>query len=209
MSFIARWCYRHRFAVIAAWVLTLLALTVFARVVKADYNNSFSLPGTGSTAAQQLLASTAPAQPGDSDKIVWRVGTGTVRDAAVMTRMTAELTRIATFPEVASVISPYGPRGTAQVSRDGRTAYAVVNFTKQSGNLAPADVTRVINAAQAAREPGLDVQLGGQAFEKKPPLSLGTVVGVLAAAIVAARVAAPGRRRVMPHSRTMDITESV
>jgi RND superfamily putative drug exporter len=42
----------------------------------------------------------------------------------------------------------------------------------------------VINAAQAAREPGLDVQLGGQAFEKKPPLSLGTVVGVLAAAIV-------------------------
>ncbi len=184
MSFIARWCFRHRFAVIAAWVLALIALTALAQAVKAEYNNSFSLPGTGSTTAQQLLASTVPAQSGDSDTIVWHVGTGTVRDPAVKTRMSAALTRIATFPEVASVISPYGPAGTAQVSRDDRTAYAVVNFTKQSGDLAPADVTRVIDAAQAAREPGLDTSLGGQAIEKFPPLSLGTVVGVAAAAIV-------------------------
>jgi RND superfamily putative drug exporter len=173
-------------AVIAAWVLALIALTALAQAVKAEYSDSFSLPGTGSTTAQQLLASTVPAQSGDSDTIVWHVATGTVRDPAVMERMSAALTRIATFPEVASVISPYGPGRTAQVSRDDRTAYAVVNFTKQSFDLAPADVVRVIDAAQAAREPGLDVQLGGQAIEsaKQPPLSLGTVVGVLAAAIV-------------------------
>src|ERR1700733_12943975 len=162
MSVIARWCFRHRFAVIAALVLALIALTALAQAVKSEYNNSFSLPGTGSTAAQQLLASTVPAQSGDSDTIVWRVGTGTVRDPAVMTRMSAALTRIATFPEVASVISPYGPGGTAQISRDDRTAYADVNFTNQSGDLARADVDRVIDAAQAAREPGLNVQLGGQ-----------------------------------------------
>ena len=184
MSVIARWCFRHRFAVIAAWVLALIALTALAQAVKAEYNNSFSLPGTGSTTAQQLLGSTVPAQSGDSDTIVWHVGTGTVSDPAVMTRMSAALTRIATFPEVASVISPYGPGGTAQVSRDDLTAYAVVNFTKQSGELARADVVRVIDAAQAAREPGLDVQLGGPAIEKQPSPGLGTVVGVLAAAIV-------------------------
>jgi RND superfamily putative drug exporter len=184
MSFIARWCFRHRLAVIAAWVLALIALTALAQAVKAEYNNTFSLPGTGSTTAQQLLASTVPARPGDSDTIVWHVSTRTVRDPAVMTRMSAALTRIATFPEVASVISPYGPAGTAQISQNDRTAYAVVNFTKQSGDLARADVDRVIDAAQAAREPGLDVQLGGQAIEKFPPLSLGTVVGVAAAAIV-------------------------
>ena len=184
MSFIARWCFRHRFAVIAAWVLVLIALTTLAQAVKAEYDNSFSLPGTGSTTAQQLLASTVPAQPGDSDRIVWHVGTGTVRDPAVMTRMSAALSRVATFPEVASVISPYGPGGTAQISQDDRTAYAVVNFTKQSGDLAKADVGRVISAAQAAREPGLDVQLGGQAIEKQPSPGLDTVVGVLAAAIV-------------------------
>lgn len=186
MSVIARWCFRHRLAVIAAWVLALIALTALAQAVKAEYSDSFSLPGTGSTTAQQLLASTVPAQSGDSDTIVWHVSTGTVRDPAVMTRMSAALTRITAFPEVASVISPYGPGGTAQISRDDRTAYAVVTFTKQSFDLATADVVRVIDAAQAAREPGLDVQLGGQAIEsaKQPPLSLGTVVGALAAAIV-------------------------
>ena len=44
----------------------------------------------------------------------------------------------------------------------------IPNFTKQSGDLDPADVARVISTAQAAREPGLDVQLGGQAIEKLP-----------------------------------------
>ncbi len=79
MSLIARWCFRHRFAVIAAWVLALIALTALAHAVKAEYDNSFELPGTGSTTAQQLLAGTVPAQSGDSDTIVWHVGTGTRR----------------------------------------------------------------------------------------------------------------------------------
>jgi RND superfamily putative drug exporter len=82
------------------------------------------------------------------------------------------------------VVSPYGPRGTAQISRDGRTAYATVDFAKQAGNLAKADITRVVDAAEAARAPGLNVQLGGQAIEQTEQTSLGvsSTVGVLAAA---------------------------
>ena len=38
------------------------------------------------------------------------------------------LRQVATMPEVAAVVGPYGPRGAAQVSRDGRTAYATVDF---------------------------------------------------------------------------------
>ena len=135
MSAIARWCFRHRFAVIAAWVLMLVGLGALAQAVKSDYNNSFSLPGTGSTTAQQLLAKAIPAQAGDSDTIVWQVSHGTVRDATVTTRMSGALKQIATMPEVAAVISPYGPHRAAQISRDGRTAYATVDFSKQANNL--------------------------------------------------------------------------
>ena len=60
MSAIARWCFRHRFAVIAAWVLVLVGLGTLSQAVKSDYNNSFSLPGTGSTTAQQLLSQGHP-----------------------------------------------------------------------------------------------------------------------------------------------------
>ncbi len=186
MSAIARWCFRHRFAVIAAWVLVLVGLGALSQAVKSDFNNSFSLPGTGSTTAQQLLAKAIPARAGDSDTIVWQVSNGTVRDATVTTRMSNVLTQIATMPEVAAVVSPYGPHGGAQISRDGRTAYATIDFAKQANNLAKADITRVIDTAEAARAPGLSVQLGGQAIEQTEQTSLGvsSTVGVLAAAVV-------------------------
>jgi putative drug exporter of the RND superfamily len=186
MSAIARWCFRHRFAVIAAWVLVLVGLGALSQAVKSDYNNSFSLPGTGSTTAQQLLAKAIPAQAGDSDTIVWQVSHGTARDPAVMARMSGVLRQIAAMPEVAAVVSPYGPRGAAQISRDGRTAYATVNFAKQADNLAKADITRVVDAARAARAPGLNVQAGGQAIEQtgQTPLGVSSTVGVLAAAVV-------------------------
>src|SRR6516165_11184625 len=129
MSVIARWCYHHRFAVIGTWVIVLIGLGALSQAVKSDYNNSFSLPGTDSATAQQLLAKAVPAQAGDSDRIVWQVSKGTVRDAAVTARLSAVLQRISAMPEVAAVASPYGPNGAAQISRDGRTAYATVNFT--------------------------------------------------------------------------------
>jgi len=186
MSAVARWCFRHRFVVIAAWVIVLIGLSVLSQAVKSNYDNSFSLPNTDSTTAQQLLAKAVPAQAGDSDTIVWQVSNGTVRDPAVEARMTGVLQRVATMPEVAAVASPYGARGALQISKDGRIAYATVNFTKQADELDKADITRVINAAEAARQPGLNVQLGGNAIgnTEQTSLSSSSVIGVAAAAVV-------------------------
>ena len=186
MSAIARWCFRHRLVVIAAWVVVLTGLAALSQAVKSNYDNSFSLPGTGSAMAQQLLAKAVPAQAGDSDMIVWQVSTGTVRDRAVVARMTGALHRIATMPEVAAVVSPYGPHGARQISRDSRIAYATVNFTRQADSLANADITRVIDTAEAARAPWLNVQLDGAAIgnAEQPPLGFSSMVGLLAAAVV-------------------------
>jgi len=186
MSAIARWCFRHRLVVIAAWVIGLTGLAALGQAVKSNYDNSFSLPGTGSAMAQHLLARAVPAQAGDSDTIVWQVSTGTVRDRAVVARMTGVLHRIATMPEVAAVVSPYGPRGAGQISRDGRIAFATVNFTRQADSLANADITRVINTAEAARAPWLNVQLSGDAIgnAEQPPLGFSSMIGLLAAAVV-------------------------
>lgn len=186
MSVLARWCYQHRLTMILAWIGVLAGLAVMSQVVKTSYDNSFTLPGTGSGSAQQLLQRSAPAQAGDSDTIVWQVSHGSVRDPAIERRMSAVLARVSRLPEVAAVTSPYLPRDGAQISPDGRTAYATVNFTQAAGNLDKADVDQVIAAASAARAPGLAVELGGQAIENtdQAPLSSASAIGVVAAAVI-------------------------
>src|SRR5260370_23550641 len=116
-----------------------------------------------------------PAGAGASDTIGWKVSNGTVREAVVTTRMAGVLRQIAALPEVAAVTSPYGPHGAAQISHDGRIAYATVYFTGQADNLVKADVTRVISTAEAAPSPGLDVQLGGHAIESAQQTPVGVI----------------------------------
>ncbi|WP_377273676.1 MMPL family transporter [Peterkaempfera sp. SMS 1(5)a] len=186
MSALARWCYQHRFIVITAWVGLLIALAVMSQTVKTTYDNSLTLPGTGSGSAQELLQRSAPAQAGDSDQIVWHVSDGNATDPAVEQRMSAMLAQVSHLPEVASVASPYQPGGKVQVSADGRTAYATVTFTDQADNLDHADINQVIAAATAAREPGLAVELGGKAIAgaEETPASDTSLIGIVAAAVI-------------------------
>jgi len=103
MSALARWCYQHRLVVIAIWIGLLVGLAGMSQAIKTTYDNSFTLPGTGSGSAQALLQRSAPDQAGDSDTIVWHVTHGTVRDPAVEARMSAVLARVSRVPEVAVV----------------------------------------------------------------------------------------------------------
>jgi RND superfamily putative drug exporter len=186
MSALARWCYQHRFVVIVAWVGLLIGLTFMSRAEKATYDNSFTLSGTGSGSAQALLQKSAPAESGDSDQIVWHVSQGSVTDPAVEQRMAAMLDQVAHLPSVTLVASPYQQGGKVQISPDGRTAFATVDFNKVSDDIPKADITRVISVATATREPGLAVELGGQAIShsEEPPLSAVSAVGIGAAAVI-------------------------
>ncbi|MGW0884924.1 MMPL family transporter [Streptomyces sp. NPDC002671] len=186
MSVLGRWCYRHRFVVIIAWVGLLLGLTVLSQVVKTNYDNSLTLQGTGSGSAQALLQKSAPAASGDADQIVWQVSQGSVTDPAIEQRISSMLTQVSHMPEVASVASPYVTGGEVQVAPDKRTAYATVTFTDAADNLDKSDVHRVINAAVAARQPGLAVELGGKgiAGAEETPASNASLIGIVAAAAI-------------------------
>jgi putative drug exporter of the RND superfamily len=84
------------------------------------------------------------------------------------------------------VRSPYGPQGALQISKDGTTAYAQVNFTKQANLLDTGDINTVITTAQSAATSTLQVELTGNAIDQvdqaKPSSSEG--LGIAAAAIV-------------------------
>jgi RND superfamily putative drug exporter len=127
-----------------------------------------------------------PKQSGDSDTIVWHVTSGSVKDATVRARITALLELVAKAPSVALVSGPYTPAGAAQISRDGRTAYATVVFTKLAPELPRGNIERIIDLTKAAGRPGLEVAVGGQAIEQATytPPSDSVAIGLIAAAII-------------------------
>ncbi len=186
MAAMARWCFQHRKWVLTGWLMLLVIVTVGGRAAGSAYSDALTLPGTGSTTALGLLQKAFPGHAGDQDTIVWRASHGTVRTPAVRAEITAMLGKVAAAPAVASVLSPYSARGAGQVSRSGTIAYATVVFDAPQSSLPVPDVTRVVHLAEAARAPGVQVDIGGPAVENalRPSVGISAGVGVLAAAVV-------------------------
>ena len=70
MTRLARWCFRHRYVVLLCGGSPSSAVTVASKQAGKAYDEGFSLPGTGSTHAQQLLAGSAQRPPSGDDTIV-------------------------------------------------------------------------------------------------------------------------------------------
>ncbi|WP_328874006.1 MMPL family transporter [Streptomyces sp. NBC_00287] len=186
MAALARWCVQRRLVAVLLWLLALGGVSAAAAVAGSAYSNDYEVSGTDSGRAVQLLQEGFPEVGGDSDTVVWHTTSGTVRAVAVEQTMTQTLDEIAELPGVAAVVSPYGEQGAAQISEDGRTAYATVTFGDRAENLDASEVQAVVSAAQDAEGDGLQVELGGSAIALTESSGghLAEVVGVAVAALV-------------------------
>jgi putative drug exporter of the RND superfamily len=184
---LARWTTGHRWYVALGWIALLVIMIALAGSVGASYSNNFTLPNSDAQRASDLLQRSFPAQAGDRDTIVYKVSSGTVQDAAVRARISSMLAQVAKLPHVAAVISPYGGAASGRsISADGRIAFATVVFNEKANDLPQKAAERVVSVARASAQPGLQVELGGQAIEKTEQAGFGisTAVGLLAAIVV-------------------------
>ncbi|GHB49319.1 membrane protein [Streptomyces cirratus] len=191
MAAIARWCVRHRLATVLIWLLALAGTAVAAGAAGPAFSNDYEVPGTESGRATTLLREGFHGQGGDTDTIVWRTPDHqTARTPAVRQRMTAALEAVSRLPGVGSVAGPYGPHPgqAAQISPDGRTAYAVVTFDRPADSVPKAQAEAVVRAAKnpATQSDGLQVELGGRAIAltQTPSAHYAEAVGVVIAAVV-------------------------
>ncbi|MFE5328026.1 MMPL family transporter [Embleya sp. NPDC056575] len=182
----ARWCLKHRWTVLLLWTAALFGTVAASAAAGSAYSNVFKIPGTESSTAYERLQKAFPDASGDVDNVVWQTERGSVHDAAVRDRMTALLADIARMPDVGRVVGPYDAEGAGQVSKDGRIAFAQVTFVKQQFELETGNLKDLIDRAEAARAPGLRVELGGPAIEaaQEPPAGLAETVGVVAAGVI-------------------------
>ncbi|MFE6284968.1 MMPL family transporter [Streptomyces sp. NPDC057877] len=184
---LARWCFRHRLVVLLLWVGTLFGLGFTASTAGTDYANVFSLPNTDSKTAYDLMEKAFPERAGDTDTVVWKTEDGSVRDEDVRSRLEPALEEIGRMDGVGEVASPYaGERGAAQISQDGRIAYAQITFREQANAIPKELIEDVVDTARAAERDGLQVELGGQAIARtqEPPAGTAELVGIVAAAVV-------------------------
>jgi RND superfamily putative drug exporter len=166
-------------------LVALVGLSVLSQSAGTAYKNSFSLKGTQSFDALNLLERSAPKASGDVEQIVIAVKHGRVTDPGAKARAQAMLSRVAALPEVVSIASPYGARGRAQISQSGQIAFANVTLTKQAITYSVAEAQQFVNTARAGAGPGLQVQVEGQVAETANKASINSVgMGATAALIV-------------------------
>jgi RND superfamily putative drug exporter len=101
-------------------------------------------------------------------------------------RIEALLQTVRRLPDVTGVTDPLAPAGAAQLSRDDRTGYAVVQFDRTSDRLKSTGPDALIRAVQATDSKSLHVVVGGAPIEKvqKPDFGKSESVGLLAALII-------------------------
>jgi RND superfamily putative drug exporter len=185
MRRLGNWCTTHRTMVILAWIVALVGAGMAAGSAGSAFSENFKLPSSDSQRAVDLLEKRFPAQSGETATIVFRATTG-AESPPVKQKMSTAFAAIAKVPHVSEVSSPYAGSGAAAVSDDGKIAYATVQFDEQGKKIGKENVEKVMDLAQGAAAPGLQVELGGQPIEevRQEEGDTSFMIGLLAAVVI-------------------------
>jgi RND superfamily putative drug exporter len=181
---LARWCYRHRWRTVFVWIVALFGSITLMNVAGGAYTSDFSLPGSETQEALDLLEEEFPARSGDSATIVFKADSG-IADPTVRQTMEALFARVAKLPHVVTVTSPYSEEGARQISPDGQIAFADVQFDLGMGEIPLETIEALLDLGEQA-DSGLQIEFGGGPVAQaqfEPPGGAETV-GFLAAVVI-------------------------
>src|SRR5215217_3665524 len=183
---IGGFCSRHHWVVIAAWVLAVIALALGSRAVGEQNSDNLSLPGTGSTEAQDLLKAKLPKQAYGTNPVVLEAAKGKLTDSANSKAVGATVKSLKKEPGVIRAVSPLSKKGAAALSKDKQIGYISVTLSEGPADLTKEDAQSIIDATSPASKVGLTVATGGylgQAVSKADTES-SEVVGLTAAVVI-------------------------
>ncbi len=178
---LGRWSVLHRRLVLGLWVVVLLAVGTLARTAGGDTSDSFSIPGTESQEAVDLLDERFPAQSGSSARVVFATDDGTALDPGFLQAAAADL---AALPEVVAAADPTTAGG---VSPEGDIAFVTVRYGVDAVEVDEASYEALVaTSAQLGEAGGVRAELGGDvvSFQGQEAHSTSEVVGLVVAVFV-------------------------
>ncbi|MDT0270845.1 MMPL family transporter [Streptomyces sp. DSM 44915] len=180
---VAGFSYRYRKSALALWLLVLVAVWGLASVAGDDYREDYSLPGTESQRALELLAEHGSQQGGDTVQIVLHDPDGLAR-AETRARVEPMLAEVAELPGVTGVASLFDQPGA--LADDETVGYATVGLELPAEQVPAEDVRRVLDTAQTVAGDGIQVELGGDAARQLAEGEGGAAegLGIMAALVI-------------------------
>ncbi|MBQ0986788.1 MMPL family transporter [Streptomyces sp. F63] len=182
LSSLARFSVRHRWLVIALWLLAVLGAGLAARSSGGEFSNDLTLSDSDSQAAYDTLRERYPDMSGDGMQVVIH-NDGDVTSPEVKKAVADSLTEVRGTDGVAAAQSPYGP-GPAMVSEDGRTAMATVRFEERAKDVPAESVEAAQEAFAPVRDTGAQVEFGGAVLQTESGPSGSEAIGLAAAVLV-------------------------
>jgi RND superfamily putative drug exporter len=165
LEHIARWSYRHRWLMLVIWIVALVGFNVISSTAGGDFSQDFSLPGTDSQRAFDLLDERFPEQSGDTADIVFKAEQG-VDDPEVQQAMEGLFADLSEVDRVIAIDSPYSGQGQGNISPDDTIAFGTLHFQFIEGTPVPPETgDEIVAMVDDAEIEGLTIEAGGPVIQ--------------------------------------------
>ncbi|MEU1184330.1 MMPL family transporter [Streptomyces sp. NPDC005820] len=181
---LGRLAFRRRRLFLALWIVVLAAVGVGAVNSPGASTDDFTLPGTQSQKAIDLLEKEFPQASADgaTARVVFEAPKGqTLTSGSNRSTIESLVADLKAAPQVANASDPFTG---GQVSKDGTIAFAQVTYEVSKADLGDAASDALTKAADEGEKAGLTVSLGGNAVQEKSSSKAAEMIGLVVAAFV-------------------------
>jgi RND superfamily putative drug exporter len=174
---------RRPWRVLAVAVATIVAIGVISQALGGTFVDSFSIPGTESQEAVDLLTERFPQVSGDTATVAVKVD-GQLTDPANRQKVEDLIAGFSALPGVLAVSNPYEEPGS--ISQTGNIARFTIQYGEAAFELPIEDVEALLDYRAEQSTDGFQVELGGfvpSVGEQEPP-GQSELIGIVAAIII-------------------------
>jgi RND superfamily putative drug exporter len=180
---LGRFAFRRRRTVTVVWLVLLGLMGVGAATLSGPTSNAFSIPGTESSRALDVIAAKmgGSGNTASANVVFTASGDAKLTASAQHAAIESAVAALRQAPQVAQVSDPFQAKA---VSQDQQTAYATVNYSVAQPDVTDAARTALYAAGRTASSAGIEVEFGGTATKAQPAGGATEGIGVVVAALV-------------------------
>jgi len=151
---------RRGWIVVIAWLLIIAAISTLSGALGAKEQASFSIPGTQSQDALDMLNQRFPQVGGASVNVIFVAPAG--KDISTFEpQIESAVTALGSVANVTGVTDPFASGQSAHIATDGSMAYATVQLNMPTADITDAVLTTIETAAEKAQQGGVTLAYTG------------------------------------------------